>query len=460
MAKRFLFLGLCLLLSCNTAVDTPTSAFFGGQIINPSSEYLSLYKYDQRIDSLALDENNRFSKQYDSLQFGLFKMEHLPENQMVLIEAGDSIWSRANMSDFNASLVFSGLGSAKNNFLMDVFLDIEDEIGFLSSKYASDSQEFAHIIDSLLLEKRSKWDAFVTQNKLSPLAQKVTQAAYVYPYANRLERYARIRGKTAVKNDSTYFAFREFLEYGEKDLIFFEPYITYLMSYLSQEALEEGKNFLQEKGNTEFNIKRLGLIDQRINHTTLRNILARTVAYEELLNFRNHAYHENFLKYFMALNSSPLYLTEILGLHRALIQMEPGQRLPVAQLENHKGEIINSDDAFAAQPTVLYFWSQTQMNHFKRTHERVMRYKTQFPNYRFIGVCIQPYNDLVRNYQEIMKIDPADQLALVNFEQVSNEWVITLLNKGIILNENGIILDGFANFSARNFPDLLQQYQP
>ncbi len=460
MAKRFLFLGLCLLLSCNTAVDTPTSAFFGGQIINPSSEYLSLYKYDQRIDSLALDENNRFSKQYDSLQFGLFKMEHLPENQMVLIEAGDSIWSRANMSDFNASLVFSGLGSAKNNFLMDVFLDIEDEIGFLSSKYASDSQEFAHIIDSLLLEKRSKWDAFVTQNKLSPLAQKVTQAAYVYPYANRLERYALIRGKTAVKNDSTYFAFREFLEYGEKDLIFFEPYITYLMSYLSQEALEEGKNFLQEKGNTEFNIKRLGLIDQRINHTTLRNILARTVAYEELLNFRNHAYHENFLKYFMALNSSPLYLTEILGLHRALIQMEPGQRLPVAQLENHKGEIINSDDAFAAQPTVLYFWSQTQMNHFKRTHERVMRYKTQFPNYRFIGVCIQPYNDLVRNYQEIMKIDPADQLALVNFEQVSNEWVITLLNKGIILNENGIILDGFANFSARNFPDLLQQYQP
>ena len=89
-----------------------------------------------------------------------------------------------------------------------------------------------------------------------------------------------------------------------------------------------------------------------------------------------------------------------------------------------------------------------------------MRYKEQFPNYRFIGICIQPYNDLVRNYQEIIKIDPEDQLALVNFEQVSNEWVITLLNKGIILDENGVILDGFANFSASNFPDLLQQHQP
>ena len=122
MAKRFLFLGLCLLLGCNTSVDAPTSAFFGGQIINPSSDYISLYKYDQRIDSLGLNEKNRFLRKYDSLDFGLFKMEHLPENQMVLIEAGDSIWSYANMADFNSSLVFSGKGSAKNNFLMDIYL--------------------------------------------------------------------------------------------------------------------------------------------------------------------------------------------------------------------------------------------------------------------------------------------------------------------------------------------------
>ena len=97
------------------------------------------------------------------------------------------------------------------------------------------------------------------------------------------------------------------------------------------------------------------------------------------------------------------------------------------------------------------------MNHFKRTQERVKRYQAQFPNYRFVGVCIQPYNDLVRNYQEIMGIDPADQLALVNFEEVSNEWVITLLNKGIVLDKKGVILDGFANFSATNFPEQLSQ---
>ena len=89
------------------------------------------------------------------------------------------------------------------------------------------------------------------------------------------------------------------------------------------------------------------------------------------------------------------------------------------------------------------------MNHYKRTQERVKRYKKEFPNYRFVGICIQPYNELVRNYQEIMGIDPVDQLALVNFEEVSNDWVITLLNKGIVLDKNGIILDGFTIFGER-----------
>ena len=457
MRKQCCLIGFLFILGCATENESPTTAFFGGQIINPSSEFVSLYKYDQRIDSLPLDEENRFAKRYDSIRFGLFKMEHLPEKQMVIIEPGDSIWSRANMSDFNASLVFSGPGSGKNNFLMDTYLSIAQEGGFLSSKYALNADVFGQIIDSLLQEKKAAWVDFSNQTQLTPLAQKITQAAYVYPYANRRERYALIRGKSAIKTDSSYFNFRKFLNYGERDLVYFEPYITYMMSYLSQEALEEGQLFVQEKSKTEFNIKRIQLIDDRISNPVLRNVLARTVAFEELLNFRNHLYHENFLQFFIAVNTSPFYLNEILSLHASLIQMEPGQMLPVVEMETNSGEIINSDEVFEGKRTVVYFWSQTQMNHFKRTQERVKEYQKRFPKYRFVGVCIQPYNDLVRNYQSIMKIVPENQFALVNFERASSEWVITLLNKGIIINENGQILDGFGNFSSTSFVETLTE---
>lgn len=460
MKKSLLVSILLLALGCKKDSTPVKSAFLGGQIIKPSSEYVSLYKYGQQFDSLPLDAGSRFSKKYDSLPYGLFRMEHLPENQMVIIEAGDSIWARANMAEFNASLVFSGKGSAKNNFLINTYLALQKEVGFLASKYALDSQAFGDILDSLLQEKKIAWTKFEKQNTLTPLAQKITQAAFVYPYANRRERYALIRGKKAIKNDTNYFNFRKFLNYGERDLVFFEPYINYMMSYLSQEALANGDNYMREKGNTAFNIRRIQLIDDRISNPVLRNTLARTVAYEELLNFKNHQNHERFLQFYLQVNTSSLYMTEIFQLHQSLIQMRPGKILTDVQLETHEGNQVSSTQALTGTPTVLYFWSQSQMNHFKQTQERVRRYQKNYPNFRFVGICIQPYNDLVRNYQSIMDIDPNDQLAVVNFEEVSQKWVITLLNKGIIIDKSGKILEGFGNFFDQNFANLLQKHTP
>ena len=42
-------------------------------------------------------------------------------------------------------------------------------------------------------------------NKLSPIAQKVTQAAYIYHYANIRERYALLRGLNGQLRRIVYF---------------------------------------------------------------------------------------------------------------------------------------------------------------------------------------------------------------------------------------------------------------
>ena len=54
---------------------------------------------------------------------------------------------------------------------------LENEVGFLASKYATSSKIFGRILDSLLNQKKGAWTAFDAQNNLSPLAQKITQAA-------------------------------------------------------------------------------------------------------------------------------------------------------------------------------------------------------------------------------------------------------------------------------------------
>ena len=450
-----------LLVGCGKNEVKPFVAYFIGEIINPSSDSVLLYSDNKVIDTLKLSIDKRFFKKFDSINYGLFKMEHLPEKQMLIIESGDSILSRANMSDFNGSLFFSGKGAAKNNFLMETYLKLQDEISFLSSKYSLSGESFNKIIDSLQREKYINWKKLIEKNNFSNFSKKITEASFMYPYANRKARYALIRGKSKnLKTDSSYFNYRDKLNYNDEELSFFEPYISYLMSYLSLEALEKGEAFYLAKNNTNFNVKRIEVIEKKIKNIKLKNILARAVAYEEIMNFNNQISHEKFLRSYSQINPNQEYFNEIISLNKSLMQMRAGRPLPIVMLENNVGQIMTSNKAFMGQKTVLYFWSQTQMNHFKRNEERAKVYKEKFPNYRFVGISIQPYNQLVRNYQEIMNIEIKDQLALVNYQTTTSDWVINLLNKGIILDKNCLILEGFGNFGyEKSFESLLRKHK-
>ena len=159
-------------------------------------------------------------------------MEHLPENQMLIIESGDSILSRANMSDFNGSLFFSGKGAAKNNFLMDTYLKLQNEISFLSSKYSLTVKAFNKIIDSLFMEKYVNWKKLIDKNNFSDFSKKITEASFIYPM--QIEKLiCLIREVESIITDSSYFNYRDKLNYNDDELSFFEPYISYLMSYES-----------------------------------------------------------------------------------------------------------------------------------------------------------------------------------------------------------------------------------
>ena len=87
------------------------------------------------------------------------------------------------------------------------------------------------------------------------------------------------------------------------------------------------------------------------------------------------------------------------------------------------------------------------MNQYRTSLERVAKFKANFPDIRFTGICIQPFNTMVDEVQKIMEVDKENQYALVNFENASKAWVLTLLNKAIIIDGEGRLIEGFGNFS-------------
>jgi|TARA_B110000444_G_scaffold56552_1_gene52756 hypothetical protein len=450
------FLFFCY--SCEFNQYNRSGIFFGGQIVNPSSREVTLYQGNKVVETLKLDKTIRFQKKFDSIVSGIYKLEHFPEFQTVLLEEKDSLWVRINAIAFDESIVFSGIGASKNNFLMELILKQKSESEYLSSKYASNSKIFNSILDSLLTEKKQLWLKMDSVNTLSPIAQKVTQAAYIYHYANIRERYALLRGmQWTLQEDSLFFGFRKFLNYSDNDLAFFDPYINYILNFISQKSLKPSIPYFKQKQTTDFNIERLKVLDQKIKGTLLRNNLARAIAFQEILTFENHLQHNRFLQYYATVNSSPVYLTEILALHSSINNMETNKPLPNIALQAVSRENVSSDSILNNKVTVIYFWSQTQMNHYKNTLEQVKYFQNKHPNIRFIGVCIQPFNSMVDQVQKMMETNPEDQFSIIDFEKASEAWVLTLLNKAIILNFKGKIIDGFGNFSDLAFEKKLTE---
>lgn len=443
--------------SCNNK-NSRDNFFLGGEIINPSSNYVNFYYNNIKIDSIELNSENKFFKKLENIQPGVYRIEHIPENQYIIIENGDSLWIRVNVEDFKESLSFSGRGSSKNNFLVDMSNLNDYENDFLSQIYNQGSYDYKIVIDSLMDEKKDIWELFNKSVNQRNLGRNITKASIKYNYYNKLERYALLRGREWSKDErEEYFSYRDEVNLNDSELSLFEPYVTYLMNFFNEKTLDSGEVYSYAKNNTDFNIKKLLIIDSQINDPYLKNNLARATAIEEILNFKNNDLHDEFIDYYTYVNTSNRYLDEITKLYNDIEKMKKGNVLPEVNILDFNGNITSSSEEFLGSKTFIYFWSQTQMNHYRRTIRRVEELKQKYPQYRFVGICIQPYTDMVSQAQNILNLDLSNQFSFKDFESSSKDWVLTFLNKTIVTDEKVKIIDGFSNLFTNDIEKILEK---
>ena len=347
--------------SCNIK-NSRDNFFLGGEIINPSSNYVNFYYNNIKIDSIELNSENKFFKNLENIQPGIYRIEHIPENQYIIIENGDSLWIRVNVG----------------------------------REWSKDERE-------------------------------------------------------------EFFSYRDEVNLNDSELSLFEPYVTYLMNYFNEKTLDSGEVYSYAKNNTDFNIKKLLIIDSQINDPYLKNNLARATAIEEILNFKNNDLHDEFIDYYTYVNTSNRYLDEITKLYNDIEKMKKGNVLPEVNILDFNGNITSSSEEFSGSKTFIYFWSQTQMNHYRRTIRRVEELKQLYPQYRFVGICIQPYTDMVSQAQNILNLDLSNQFSFKDFESSSKDWVLTFLNKTIVTDEKVKIIDGFSNLFTNDIEKILEK---
>ena len=181
----FLLLSLYLFIACESNKTTILS----GKIVKPTSNEIQLLKDEILVNKIIINENGTFKSLINIDKNGLFNFFHPPEFQYLIINKGDSLVLRLNSLDFDESLVFSGKGSEKNNYLINVFLQNEDEENYLRSNYNSSNIEFKQIIDSLFDFKNKDFRNFKSKVKIDKTSELIIKNAIQIPLLSHIENY-------------------------------------------------------------------------------------------------------------------------------------------------------------------------------------------------------------------------------------------------------------------------------
>ncbi|NER13352.1 hypothetical protein GWK08_07880 [Leptobacterium flavescens] len=467
---RYLLLAFFTLIACScTSEKTSSVAYFGGEIINPNDSYVVLYKNDEVIDSVELDENNRFFIQLEEgYKEGLYHFVHRPEEQYVLIEKGDSILIRLNTLDFDESLVFTGRGAEKNNFLIDMFLVNEDEEQLVHDYFALEPKEFDKKMDSLRGMKMEQYENLVSNFELSKNAKDIAKASINFPYYDNKEVYPHMHRKTKGLKEieeipAGFYDYRKELNYNDSRLSYFRPYLNYLSMHFSNMSYESCMEKCAEEPSVperslHFHTHKLKLIDSLVKKEEVRDNLLRNTAYTYLLqDHDNPAGSKEFITTFNTFSEECKFKEDVNNLYTSIQKLQPGNSLPEIALVKPDSSLSSISSELSGENTVFYFWSINQKNHMKRINKKVKSLRKKYPELRFVGININESQERWLHSLKMLGLETENQYRCANFNEISRKFVIRNLNKIIIVNPDGTIIDAFSNiYRSSDFKKVLK----
>jgi len=456
MKYFFTLFSFLLLVSCHEQEEKKIT-HFGGQIINPKSDQVFIYKGEQLLDSAYLNHNNKFLMELDSISLGLYKFKHGPETQYLYLEPKDSLLIRINTWDFDESLVFSGKGAERNNLLINLFLENEKEDKIFFNNYHLDVDHFEIKIDSVLQQKKLLFDHFkeeMTEN--SPLFEKLVHAAIYYPLYRIKEAYPYqnkkvLNSKNYIQINPSFYKFRKTIDINDKELEDFYPHRDYLRTFLYHLAFEKqivdgyksaiDVNFMQA---TLENVKLEDVKNKFLHQGIWYTLLDDNISVEE----KNRAQ-----RLFFDHCSDERQVDEIAQLIKASEKLPKGFKLPDVDLYLLNNDHQQLSEIIKNKSTIIYTWP-TDLNQIDNLAKRVNYLEKKYPDYLFIGINSKNSEYQWKNHIKTKKINPNHQYRV----NTGNDWLDLNFTRAILIDRNGIVQNNLTHLSSGNFEKQLKNF--
>ncbi len=456
---------LLLFFSCkNETAEETYYAFLGGEIINPNTDYVVIYNFKGTLDTIKLDSENRFSYKINNLDPGLYFFKHDPENQVIVLEPKDSVIFRLNTIDFDESLVFTGEGSKKNNYLIDLFLENEKNNSRLLDFCELSPDEFEEKTDSIRNRQLQKLEEITERLDCSELFKEIAEAKINYNYYANKEIYPfAYYGEKEIKNLKTlpqdFYNYRKNINYNNYNLRSYVQYYRFLETHFNNIALnqyfEHTSDSFFDRKSLHYNLDKLSLIDSLIQHDTIKNDLLKYTAAPFIYNSKSNYDTKSLLSDYMTRSTNEKDKKTMQQLATSVMLLEPGTKLPQVDVINSNNKPVELS-SIIKKPTVIYFWSYDIKSHFKDSHRKINELKIKYPEMNFIAININnDEHDMWKRSLKQYNFPVNNEFQFIDPLKARKDLVINSINKVMILDGNAIIADPNANMFSSNFEELL-----
>ena len=462
-----LLLTLSTLFGCKDATNSEESyAYFGGEIINPNNDYVILTYPNETSDTIYLDDSNRFIKKLSPIKAGLYTFVHGGEYQRILLEDSDSIMVRLNTIDFDESLVFTGDGARKNNYLIAAFLENEsDNKKFMRMMWDMEPLKFEEVLNADRDKKLEELQEFLKQKEYSPLFKSIAETNINYDYYYNKELYPfgyygynnLIHFKDLPEN---FYSFRNEVDYNNEELSGVIPYYRFLFYHFNNLALAKfyenaTHNVIFDNKSAIYNLEKLRLMDSLIDNDNIKNHLLKYTTRDFIAVSQDSTEIKEMITSFLDKSSSETDKTYIQNLAKQISRLKPGNVLPNVKVINYKDE-VSEISSLISKPTIIYFWSSNLPLLLKNSHYKVKALQSKFPELDFIAINI---NDDERTHWKSMlnqyKFAVTDEYQFEDPTSAMNDLAINSVNRSILVDANGKIITSNAMLFSSEFEEEL-----
>lgn len=453
-----IFLASLFFFSCKNS-NTNIYTYFGGKIINPKTDHVILYSQEKVIDTLYLDDKNKFFGKFENFDEGLYYFKHgngnVKSNNHIYIEQYDSLLVRLNTWDIEESIVFAGRGAERNNILVDCILEAKEERKLFYDFNSFEPNEFKVIVDSLKTIKNITYKDYLENhpNETKGFSE-VLKIALTYPLYSNIEKYPFMYSKIKKSDDflmldENFYNHRQDVEYNNKSLMYYPQYSYYIFNYLYNKTYSLGHSPLSKEYSSKFTIDLLNIINDEIESEITRNAFLKQTVIGHFYNKSTCNINKEPFEVYFKLSSNEDDILQVKNLINDTRAVDIKKNLTDFYVYDYTNVKHSINKVINDRNVVLFFWNPKNVSE-TYIKSRMEYLEDKYSNIDFIQIKFS--GDLKKS---IKNLDIQKQF-YINSDCKANSFLTSKMPRSILINKNGKILNGYASISSSNLNPYLE----